>query len=213
MDEEDSGDEGLILGASGDGGRPVFDRDRPYRIIFEFPDNMFTVVYDTVAADGTQLAVRDIQEEANLSSDVVAAFRASAARVHADGKGADEDVFSVGSSDPSESLADATPGEVGFDLSQKSHDAIMSLDGATGCTAHVANILDGVSAGVVATPTAESQAVSVAKPVCARKTSRKTKSPTANARGVAPGGAGTNFGQRLYQGDQACGTGGSGGSL
>lgn len=238
MDEDDSGDEGLIRGASGDGGRPMFDRDRPYRIDFEFANNMFTVEWDTVAADGTQRAVRDIQEEGNLSSDAVAAFRARAARASANGEGADEDVFSVGSSEPSESLADATRGEVGFELSQQSYEAIMSLDGATGCTTHQSNIPVGVSADVeersvslpsqpgflsgvlpdVATPTAEprtaeSQEVSVGKPVRTRKTSRKTNSPTANARGVEPGGAGTNIGPRLLQGAHARGTGGCGGSL
>ena len=218
MDEDNTGDEGLIRGASGDGGRPVFDPDRPYRIEFEYEGNMFTVVYDTVASDGTIHEVRDIQAEGNLSSEAVAAFRTCSARASADGTAAPDDVVSVGSSTPPESLADATPGEVGFELSQQSYHAIMSLDGATGCTTKLANVADGVSAGIVglsdvATPTSERQAVSAAKPFRARKTSRKTTSATASARGVELRGGGTVVGPRLFQGDKACGTEGCGGSL
>ena len=126
MDDDDSGDEGLITGGVLDNRRPPFDPNLPYRIEWEVSEDMFAVVYLAEAADGKHVEGRDIQHADNLSSDLVAGHRASVGRRNSRGGVTNDEVISVGSSGADASPVNAAPTIDGFPVSPHSFEALMS---------------------------------------------------------------------------------------
>lgn len=132
MDDDESSDEGLITGGVRKNRLPPFDPNLPYRIEVEVSEDMFVVVYRAEAADGQHVEGRDIQHRDNLSSDLVAAHRASMDRAYACGVVTTDDVISVGSGGADASPVNAAPTIDGFPVSPNSLEALMSTVVGTG---------------------------------------------------------------------------------
>jgi hypothetical protein len=164
MEEDNSDDEGLIAGGVGNQRRTAFDPNMPHRIELEVSDDMFAVNFHADAADGTRIEGRDIQHVDNLSSDAVAAFRASTTRGSDCGGARDDVVLSVSSSGAGASAFNAAPNFDGSPVSPHSYDALMSME---------------VNTGVVTDPAAPRDrglAMAAANPDGDRKPLRKGKS-------------------------------------
>jgi hypothetical protein len=132
MEYDESSDEGLITGGVRKNRLPPFDPNLPYRIELEVSEDMFGVVYLAEAADGQHVEGRDIQHRDNLSSDLVAAHRASMDRGYACGGVTKDDVISVGSGGAGASPVNAAPTIDGYPVSPNSLEALMSTVVGTG---------------------------------------------------------------------------------
>jgi len=152
MDDDDSGDEGLISGGDRHRNLPSFDPDMPYRIELEVSEDMFAVVYHAKAADGTHVEGRDIQHADNLCSDAVAEHRARAAMCLACGGVTDDEVISVGSSGDDATTVNAAPSFDGFPVSPHSYEALMSTVVSTGVVTNLVTPTDRGHAKAAAGP-------------------------------------------------------------